>query len=213
MENSPTIKASGFEAKGFESDEGFWSAIRNETPELVILDVMLPGEDGLTILNKLRSSPATADVPVIMATAKDSEYDKVVGLDSGADAYLAKPFGMMEMVSHIKAALRRTRNKPSVTLTCGIVTLDEGRHAVSVAGKPVSLTLKEYELLKLFMENPGRVFTRDHILASVWNLDYYGETRTVDVHIGTLRTKLDKGGDLIQTVRGVGYKMAESNER
>lgn len=208
-----TLKASGFEAKGFESDESFWSAIRNETPELVILDVMLPGEDGLTILNKLRSSPATADVPVIMATAKDSEYDKVVGLDSGADAYLAKPFGMMEMVSHIKAALRRTRNKPSVTLTCGIVTLDVGRHAVSVAGKPVSLTLKEYELLKLFMENPGRVFTRDHILASVWNLDYYGETRTVDVHIGTLRTKLDKGGDLIQTVRGVGYKMAESNER
>lgn len=208
-----TLKASGFEAKGFESDESFWPAIRNETPELVILDVMLPGEDGLTILNKLRSSPATADVPVIMATAKDSEYDKVVGLDSGADDYLAKPFGMMEMVSHIKAVLRRTRNKPTATLTCGTVTLDEGRHSVAVAGKPVSLTLKEYELLKLFMENPGRVFTRDHILAAVWNLDYVGETRTVDVHVGTLRTKLDKGGDLIQTVRGVGYKMAESNER
>ena len=202
-----TLKASGFEAMGFENDSGFWAAMKEQRPEMILLDVMLPGEDGLTILRKLRSSPAVSDIPVIMATAKDSEYDKVIGLDSGADDYLAKPFGMMEMVSRIKAVLRRAGNHQNLVLSCGMISMDQNRHAVTVDGKPVSLTLKEYELLKLLMESPGRVFTRDNILQSVWGIDFSGETRTVDVHIGTLRTKLEKAGDYIQTIRGVGYKM------
>lgn len=207
-----TLKASGFDALGFDRADGFWAAMKEQRPELVILDIMLPEEDGLTILEKLRSSPVTADIPVIMATAKDSEYDKVIGLDSGADDYLAKPFGMMEMVSRIKAVLRRTSPKQTKTLTAGSVTLDERKHTVTEGGNPVSLTLKEYELLKLLMDNPGRVFTRDILLAEIWGLDFTGETRTVDVHIGTLRTKLSEAGDLIRTVRGVGYKMEESHE-
>ena len=206
-----TLQASGFEAQGFESDADFWPAMRKQKPELVILDVMLPGEDGMTILRKLRASPVTAEIPVIMATAKDSEYDKVIGLDSGADDYLAKPFGMMEMVSRIRAVLRRTSSKRPVVLSCGTVSLDEGKHIVSVDGRLVPLTLKEYELLKLFMENPGQVFTRDIILSTVWGVDFTGETRTVDVHIGTLRTKLESAGDYIQTVRGVGYKMEDKH--
>ncbi len=207
-----TLKASGFEAQGFESDAGFWLAMKDKKPELVILDVMLPGEDGLSILKRLRESPVTADIPVIMATAKDSEFDKVIGLDSGADDYLAKPFGMLEMVSRIKAVLRRTSPKQPSILVCGDISLDESKHTVTVFDRPVLLTLKEYELLKLFMENPGRVFTRDILLAGVWGQDFLGETRTVDVHIGTLRTKLAKAGDLIHTVRGVGYKMEENHE-
>ncbi len=208
-----TLKASGFEAQGFENSTGFWPAMKVLRPELIILDIMLPGEDGLTILEKLRSSPVTADIPVIMATAKDSEYDKVIGLDSGADDYLAKPFGMMEMVSRIKAVLRRTTSKQANILICGGISLDENKHSVTVNGKPVSLTLKEYELLKLFMDNPGRVFTRDILLSDVWGMDFIGETRTVDVHIGTLRTKLAEAGGLIRTIRGVGYKMEENNEQ
>ncbi len=207
-----TLNVSGFEAQGFESDTDFWPAMRKQIPELILLDVMLPGEDGLTILSKLRTSPVTADIPVIMATAKDSEYDKVIGLDSGADDYLTKPFGMMEMISRIKAVLRRSGNRQPAIISCQNITMDTGRHMVTVDGKQVSLTLKEYELLKLFMENPGQVFTRDSLLASVWSVDFAGETRTVDVHIGTLRTKLEKAGDLIRTVRGVGYKMEESPE-
>jgi two-component system alkaline phosphatase synthesis response regulator PhoP len=207
-----TLKASGFEAQGFESDAGFWLAMKDKKPELVILDVMLPGEDGLSILKRLRESPVTADIPVIMATAKDSEFDKVIGLDSGADDYLAKPFGMLEMVSRIKAVLRRTSPKQPSILVCGDISLDESKHTVTVFDRPVLLTLKEYELLKLFMENPGRVFTRDILLAGVWGQDFLGETRTVDVHIGTLRTKLAEAGDLIHTVRGVGYKMEENHE-
>ncbi len=206
-----TLKVSGFEAAGFESSIGFWQALKKERPELVLLDVMLPGEDGLTILKKLRNSPGTNEIPVIMATAKGTEYDKVIGLDSGADDYLAKPFGMMEMISRIKAVLRRTRHKQPVVLTCGEIMLDERKHMVFAAGLPISLTLKEYELLKLLMENPGQVFTRDVILSEIWGIDYSGETRTVDVHVGTLRTKLQEAGDLIKTVRGVGYKMEEVN--
>ncbi len=205
-----TLKASGFEAMGFENDAGFWTALKEQRPEMILLDVMLPGEDGMTILRKLRSSPVTSDIPVILATAKDSEYDKVIGLDSGADDYLAKPFGMMEMVSHIKAVLRRTNSHQNSILSCGIIVMDENKHTVTVDGKPVLLTLKEYELLRLLMENPGRVYTRDNILKSVWDTDFSGETRTVDVHIGTLRTKLEKAEDYIQTVRGVGYKMEEA---
>lgn len=208
-----TLKASGFDAQGFENSEGFWSAVREQQPELIILDIMMPGEDGLTVLKKLRGSPATADIPVILATARDSEYDKVIGLDSGADDYLAKPFGMMEMVSRIKAVLRRTAPKKSNVLTCGKLSLDGNRHAVTVNGKPVMLTLKEFDLLKLFMDHPGQVFTRSHLLSEVWGTGFSGETRTVDVHIGTLRTKLFEVGDLIQTVRGVGYKMEECHEQ
>ena len=208
-----TLKASGFDAQGFENSEGFWSAVREQQPELIILDIMMPGEDGLTVLKKLRGSPATADIPVILATARDSEYDKVIGLDSGADDYLAKPFGMMEMVSRIKAVLRRTAPKRPNVLTFGNLSLDGNRHVVTVHGKPVMLTLKEFDLLRLFMDHPGQVFTRSHLLSEVWGTGFSGETRTVDVHIGTLRTKLFEVGDLIQTVRGVGYKMEECHEQ
>jgi len=208
-----TLNASGFEAQGFESDVSFWDAMKRQLPELILLDVMLPGEDGLTILSKLRSSPVTSGIPVIMATAKDSEYDKVIGLDSGADDYLAKPFGMMEMVSRIKAVLRRSGTNKQLVLKLGTICLDEGKHTVSVRGDAVLLTLKEYEILKLFMENPGKVFSRENILSSIWETDYMGETRTVDVHIGTLRTKLKEAGDMILTVRGVGYKMEVSDEQ
>ena len=204
-----TLKASGFEAQGFGDSGDFWSAMKAQKPELIILDVMLPGEDGLTILKRLRSSPVTADIPVVMATAKGSEYDKVIGLDGGADDYLAKPFGMMEMVSRIKAVLRRTAPKQAKVISYGGITLDEGKHTVTVNKTPVSLTLKEYEILKLLIDNPGHVFTREILLSDIWGIDFIGETRTVDVHIGTLRTKLAEAGDLIETVRGVGYKMEE----
>ena len=204
-----TLKVSGFEAQGFEDGVEFWSAMKAQKPELIILDVMLPGEDGLTILKRLRSSPVTADIPVVMATAKGSEYDKVIGLDGGADDYLAKPFGMMEMVSQIKAVLRRTAPKQAKVISYGGITLDEGKHTVTVNKTPVSLTLKEYEILKLLIDNPGQVFTREILLSDIWGIDFTGETRTVDVHIGTLRTKLAEAGDLIETVRGVGYKMEE----
>lgn len=207
------LQAAGFSAVGCADGEEFWQAMRQETPELIMLDIMLPGEDGISILKKLRAVPATADIPVIMATAKGTEYDRVIGLDLGADDYLTKPFGMMEMVSRIRAVLRRTghRAEPTVLRQGGIL-LDEARHAVEVDGVPVTLTLKEYELLRLFMENPGLVFTRDRLLSAVWGADYYGETRTVDVHIGTLRTKLGSAGDILQTVRGVGYKLEAPHE-
>lgn len=204
-----TLGASGFQAKGFPDSTFFWQAMTEEKPELILLDIMLPGEDGITVLKRLRAASATANIPVIMATAKGSEFDKVIGLDTGADDYLVKPFGMMEMVARIKAVMRRTAPKTDQVLTCGDVVLDEVRHIVTVDGKQVVLTLKEYELLKLLMENAGQVFTRDILLSRIWGQDYLGETRTVDVHIGTLRTKLAKGGEKIETVRGVGYKMVE----
>lgn len=204
-----TLGASGFQAKGFPDSTFFWQAMTEEKPELILLDIMLPGEDGITVLKRLRAASATANIPVIMATAKGSEFDKVIGLDTGADDYLVKPFGMMEMVARIKAVMRRTAPKADQVLTCGDIVLDEVRHIVTVDGKQVVLTLKEYELLKLLMENAGQVFTRDILLSRIWGQDYLGETRTVDVHIGTLRTKLAKGGEKIETVRGVGYKMVE----
>ena len=204
-----TLGASGFQAKGFPDSTFFWQAMTEEKPELILLDIMLPGEDGITVLKRLRAVSATANIPIIMATAKGSEFDKVIGLDTGADDYLVKPFGMMEMVARIKAVMRRTAPKADQVLTCGDIVLDEVRHIVTVDGKQVVLTLKEYELLKLLMENAGQVFTRDILLSRIWGQDYLGETRTVDVHIGTLRTKLAKGGEKIETVRGVGYKMVE----
>ena len=208
-----TLRAAGLSVEGFADGEAFWQAIRQETPDLVMLDIMLPGEDGIAILKKLRAAPVTAEIPVIMATAKDTEYDRVIGLDLGADDYLTKPFGMMEMVSRIRAVLRRTGPKAAPPiLRQGGITMDEGRHVVEADGTPITLTLKEYDLLRLFLENPGQVFTRDRLLSAVWGADYYGETRTVDVHIGTLRTKLGTAGDILQTVRGVGYKLEAPHE-
>lgn len=208
-----TLNASGFEAMGFSDGEALFETLKIKVPDLIMLDIMLPGEDGISILKKLRASSSTEDIPIIMATAKGTEYDKVIGLDLGADDYLAKPFGMMEMVSRIKAVLRRSTPRISGDLLCvGGLILNEKEHTVTAAGRRVQLTLKEYELLKLFMENRGRAFTRDQLLSNIWGADYIGETRTVDVHIGTLRTKLGECGSYIETVRGVGYRMEASND-
>ena len=203
-----TLNASGFEAKGFTDGESLFQALKNEVPNLILLDIMLPGEDGVTILKRLRENTLTSDIPVIMETAKGTEYDKIIGLDLGADDYLVKPFGMMEMVSRVKAVLRRTEKKDkSDVLKVGQLVMNTANHTVTANGERVQLTLKEYEILKKFMENLGLVFTREHLLQSIWGVDYLGETRTVDVHIGTLRTKLGDCGNYIQTVRGVGYRM------
>lgn len=206
-----TLEASGFPAKGFGSGNEFWNANRDEIPDLVLLDLMLPGENGLTILKKLREDKDTSLLPVIITTAKGTEYDKVLGLDSGADDYLVKPFGMMEMISHIKAVLRRctaqTEREPSNAMKVGGLVIDADEHSVTADGKELKLTLKEYELLRCFMENKGKVMTREQLFEEVWDSDMAGETRTVDVHVGTLRTKLGKYGRLIHTVRGVGYRM------
>lgn len=200
------LNAAGFETRGFPDGKGLTEALKEETPQLIMLDIMLPGEDGITILKRLRSNGV--EIPVIMATAKGTEYDKVIGLDLGADDYLAKPFGMMEMVSRVKAVLRRTAPKDTAkVLQVGRLTLNTGEHTVRVDDQRIQLTLKEYEILQKFMENLGRVFTREQLLQSVWGTDYVGETRTVDVHMGTLRTKLGPCGDYIETVRGVGYRM------
>ena len=203
-----TLKSTGFEAEGFPDSQPFWEAMHRRQPELIILDIMLPGEDGITILERIRKSPATFGIPVIMATAKGTEYDKIHGLDLGADDYLAKPFGMMEMVSRIRAVLRRYAPKAAPQeLNMGSLTMNDSDHIVISDNRRVVLTLKEYQMLKLFMDNPGRVFTRDELLEKVWGMDYDGETRTVDVHIRTLRSKLGVCGDYIETVRGVGYRM------
>lgn len=203
-----TLEASGFEVQGFENGKTFFSALLMNRPDLILLDIMLPDMDGISILKRLKKDKATKDIPVIMATAKGTEYDKVIGLELGADDYLAKPFGMMEMVSRVKAVLRRTQpESDQKVLEVGGLALDLNGHIVKVDGQRVQLTLKEYELLRLFMENIGRAFTREQLLLKIWESDYFGETRTVDVHIGTLRTKLGKYGKMIRTVRGVGYRM------
>ena len=209
-----TLKASGFQGRGFPEAAEFWQAIelagtgREPVPRLIMLDIMLPGEDGISILQKLRANAVTARVPVIMATAKGTEYDKVKGLDLGADDYLAKPFGMMEMISRIKAVLRRSEPKEAAhTLLFGGVVIDLLQHTVTIDGKLVEMPLKEFELLKLFMENPGMAFSRDKLLSRIWDTDYMGESRTVDVHISSLRTRLGKWGSAIKTVRSVGYRL------
>ena len=207
-----TLNASGFEAVGFPDGASLFQALENQKPQLIMLDIMLPGEDGISILKKLRSRSATESIPVIMATAKGTEYDKVIALDLGADDYLAKPFGMLEMVSRVKAVLRRC--DPGATkpvLRSGELELNPGEHTVTVQGQRVQLTLKEYELLQKFMSNPGLVFTREQLLSSIWGTDFIGETRTVDVHIGTLRTKLGPCGGCIETIRGVGYRLGSKN--
>lgn len=205
-----TLTASGFEAKGFADSTEFWSAVKEEIPNLILIDIMLPNEDGISILKKIRSDNRMADIPVIMETAKETEYDKVVALDLGADDYLTKPFGMMEMVSRVRAVLRRSsKEDKKQDLKLNDLEIDTAKHIVYANDEEINLTLKEYDLLKLFMENIGRAFTRDQLLSSVWGTEYVGETRTVDVHIGTLRTKLGKCGDYIKTVRGVGYRMED----
>ena len=204
-----TLKFSGFEAKGFPEGDSFIAALRDTMPELVILDVMLPRRDGIEILKFLRESEEYSSIPVIMATAKGAEFDKVRALDLGADDYVTKPFGVMEMVSRVKAVLRRCSSHPAESkkiLTSGGITLNVSEHTCLVDGKEITLTFKEYKLLKLLMSNEKEVFTRDALLSEVWGFDYIGETRTVDVHIGTLRTKLGAYADYIETVRGVGYK-------
>lgn len=205
------LNASNLPALGLECAQKLWQQLAKEPPELILLDIMLPDEDGISILKKLRAAPATADIPVIMATAKGTEFDKVIGLDLGADDYLAKPFGMMEMVSRVKAVLRRVNHVPVATvLTHKGISLNESSHQVFVDGKKIELTIKEYQLLRLFLKNPGVAFTRENLLSSVWESEFQGETRTVDVHIASLRLKLGSAGEAIKTVRGVGYRLEDA---
>ena len=203
-----TLTQTGFEAIGFADGISMLEALKTEKPELIVLDIMLPGKDGVEVLKEIRQSPETRKIPVIMATAKGTEMDKIQGLDTGADDYLVKPFGVMEMVSRIKAVLRRCEpDEKEEVLTIGEITLSDKEHLVTVNGEKVVLTFKEFEILKLFMSNPGIVFSRDKLLSEVWGIDYLGESRTVDMHIKTLRQKLGDAGTIIETVIGVGYKM------
>lgn len=203
-----TLEQMGFEARGFSDGRTMLEALRGQKPELIILDIMMPGMDGLEVLKKLRADPAHRDIPVIMATAKGTEMDKIGGLNSGADDYLVKPFGVMEMVARVKAVLRRSgKDRAEDGVTVGSITLTEAEHRVVVDGSKIELTHKEFELLRLFMQNPNVVFSRDRLLNAIWGLDYFGETRTVDVHIKTLRHKLGSAGSQIKTVIGVGYRL------
>ena len=203
-----TLSSTGFEAKGFADADEFRAALNSEKPDLVLLDVMLPGEDGVSLLRFLRAEPETARIPVIMATAKGMEYDKIQSLDLGADDYLVKPFGMMEMVSRVKAVLRRCNPAPAQRiLKMGGLSVNLDEHTVTADGERIALTYKEFELLRLFLSHPGVAYTRDQLFAAIWGEDYVGETRTVDMHIRTLRQKLGEYGKHIETVRGVGYRL------
>ena len=205
-----TLAQTGFEAKGFENAEQLWQKMNEALPELILLDVMLPGEDGVSILKRLRSAEATKGIPVILLTARGAEYDKVRGLDGGADDYITKPFGMMELISRIKAVLRRSSPRELTDiLAIDELVLNTEKHTVSCAGANVTLSFKEFSLLRFLMENRGRVFTRDRLLTAVWGYDYAGGTRTVDVHIQTLRQKLGDCAYIVETVRGVGYRAKE----
>lgn len=202
------LETAGFEVETFGNGKDFLQAMKEEAPELILLDIMLPGEDGISILKKLKADKGMRDIPVIMTTAKGAEYDKVQGLDLGADDYLVKPFGMLELISRVRAVLRRVPGgKGTEVLSAGPVSIDQAAHIATVNGQPLQLTLKEYSLLELFLQNPDRVFDRDTLLLKIWNSDYAGDTRTVDVHVGTLRAKLGEAGKMITTVRGVGYKL------
>ena len=204
-----TLRNTGFEADGFEDGAALTTALKKCKPQLILLDIMLPGEDGITILRRLRAAPDTAKIPVILLTAKNTEYDKVVGLDTGADDYIPKPFGMMEFIARVRAVLRRAgkEEKENDVLETGDLQIQVKQHQVLAKGEKVTLTLKEFELLKFLMENKGIVLTRDRLLGHVWGYDFDGETRTVDVHVRTLRQKLGECGELIETVRGVGYRI------
>ena len=205
-----TLEREGYDARGFGTPSEFWQAMDGARPELVLLDIMLPEEDGLSVLKKLRATPRTAKLPVIMLTAKGTEYDKVVGLDGGADDYVAKPFGMMELLSRIRALLRRTETENG-TLRCGILEVDPGQHIVRVRGQETILTQKEFEVLCLLLRNPGQVLSREQLIENVWGYAFTGESRTVDVHVRTLRQKLGEAGAYIETVRGYGYKISPVN--
>ena len=222
VEDDPSIReievyalhSTGLEARGFADGAEFWEALEKEQPELVILDVMLPGEDGVAILKRLRADERYRDIPVIMATARSTEFDKVQSLDLGADDYITKPFGMMEMVSRVKAVLRRSQPKQAASsLKLKGLTLDESQHTVTIDGERVVLTYKEYELLRLFLSHPGMAFSREQLLQTVWNTDYAVETRTVDMHIRTLRQKLGDYGRYIETIRGVGYRLESQYDK
>ena len=203
-----TLTSTGFEARGFADGVSFWSALQTQKPDLVVLDVMLPGVDGIELLQRMKASAELRTIPVVMATAKGAEYDRIRGLDLGADYYLVKPFGVMELVSCVKAVLRRCRpDKAAHMLRSGGLVVDLDAHTVTVDGARVALTYKEFELLRLFLSHPGMAFTRDQLFQEVWGMDYCGETRTVDMHIRTLRQKLGPYGRWIETVRNVGYRM------
>ena len=206
------LKTAEFQVMGFENAASFYKRMKEQQPDLILLDIMIPDEDGVSILKKLKSRPDTENIPVIMMTAKSSEYDKVLGLDSGADDYITKPFGVMELISRVKAVIRRSdRSKGSAgeVLKIGELVLDEQKHEVYARGQEVSLTFKEFELLSYLMKNRGLVLSRDKILNTIWNYEYEGESRTVDVHIGSLRQKLGTCGDFIKTIRGIGYKIED----
>ena len=222
VEDDPSIReletyvlnSTGLKACGFEDGNIFWETLQAKQPDLVILDVMLPGIDGVELLTRMKASEKFRDIPVIMATAKGTEYDKVQSLDLGADDYLVKPFGMMEMVSRVKAVLRRCKPKgASNLLKLDELVVDLEQHTVSIAGERVALTYKEYELLKLFLSQPGVAFTREQLLQKIWNTEYVAETRTVDMHIRTLRQKLGGYGNIIETVRNVGYRLEGKHDR
>ena len=200
------LNSTGLAAEGFADGAAFWQALQRTQPELVLLDVMLPEIDGIELLRRMKADAALREIPVIMATAKGAEYDKIQGLDLGADDYLAKPFGVMELVSRVKAVLRRCRPQPVAVLRCGGLVVDEQEHTVTADGVRVVLTYKEYQLLRLFLSHPGTAFTRDQLMEQVWGMDFYGESRTVDMHIRTLRQKLGVYGEYIETVRSVGYR-------
>ena len=203
-----TLNSTGFEAQGFEDGALFWNAIQKQHPDLVILDVMLPGIDGIELLRRMKMSEELSSVPVIMATAKGSEYDRIRGLELGADDYLVKPFSMLEMVSRVKAVLRRCKPKELSSLLCtGNLVLDTDKHTVLANGVRINLTYKEYELLRVFLSHPGTAFTREQLLSKIWDTEYVGETRTVDMHVRTLRQKLGDCGAMIETVRNVGYRL------
>ncbi len=203
-----TLQSTGFEAKGFEDGISFWQALQKEKPELVILDIMLPEIDGMEILKKMKKDNELKEIPIIMATAKGEEYDKIQGLDFGADYYLVKPFGVMELVSCVKAVLRRCKPKQvDHLLKTGDLIVNIEEHIVTISGKRILLTLKEFEILRLFLSHPGIVYTRETLFNEIWGMDYCGETRTVDMHIRTLRQKLGSYGEMIETVRGIGYRL------
>ena len=205
-----TLQSQGMEAKGFPRPSAFWEAVAERLPSLVLLDIMLPEEDGISVLKTLRSSARTCRMPVIMLTAKGTEYDKVLGLDAGADDYLAKPFGMMELLSRIRALLRRTQQETD-TYRCGVLAVDQARHTVTVNGQEVALTQKEFEVLCLLLKNKGQVLSRERLIEDVWGYAFTGESRTVDVHVRTLRQKLGGAGAYIETVRGYGYKISRES--
>lgn len=206
---SYALKNSGFETEGFETGRDFFAKMESKVPELVILDIMLPGEDGLAILKTIRSTPEYSKLPVIMVTAKTSEIDAVKGLDLGADDYITKPFGVMELISRVKALLRRIDRTYKETLTYSNISIDENRHIVTVDGEEIELTYKEYEILKYLMKNKGIVLTRDSLMEKIWGYDFEHGNRTVDVHIQSLRKKLGTAGETIKTIRNVGYKIGD----